>query len=213
VALVQPETVAALRQTAVEKPKTQKEQQAEALFDRLRQLRKRLADEQNVPPYVIFNDSTLREMATRKPLNKRDMLLISGIGEKKWELYGEMFQDEVAAYVQEESKGGSRIKGGTQMLTFEGYKQGLSPDEIAYQRGMNIATVYSHLAMLYETGHNIDISKYINKNEYIDIKFAIEQLPDASNALKPIYEYLQGKHDYHKIRLALSIYHKSKKTV
>jgi ATP-dependent DNA helicase RecQ len=213
VALVQPETVAALRQTAVEKPKTQKEQQAEALFDRLRQLRKRLADEQNVPPYVIFNDSTLREMATRKPLSKRDMLLISGIGEKKWELYGEMFQDEVAAYVQEESKGGSRIKGGTQMLTFEGYKQGLSPDEIAYQRGMNIATVYSHLAMLYETGHNIDISKYINKNEYIDIKFAIEQLPDASNALKPIYEYLQGKHDYHKIRLALSIYHKSKKTV
>lgn len=67
----------------------------EALFDQLRQLRKRLADERNVPAYVVFSDVTLREMAAKLPRSKSDLLEISGIGEKKLEQYGEVFLEEI----------------------------------------------------------------------------------------------------------------------
>ncbi|MDQ6999997.1 MAG: DNA helicase RecQ [Mariprofundus sp.] len=70
--------------------------QDQALFERLRELRSRLAKEQNVPPYVIFPDKTLSEMATVKPVNEGQMLDISGVGEVKLSRYGEAFLNEIS---------------------------------------------------------------------------------------------------------------------
>lgn len=61
------------------------------LFESLRVLRKKLADENGVPPYVIFHDSTLREIAARKPRTLEELRTISGIGEKKAQSYGAKF--------------------------------------------------------------------------------------------------------------------------
>jgi ATP-dependent DNA helicase RecQ len=61
------------------------------LFDRLRALRRDLAREQGVPPYVVFNDSTLREMAALRPETLAGLAQISGVGAKKLETYGETF--------------------------------------------------------------------------------------------------------------------------
>jgi ATP-dependent DNA helicase RecQ len=61
------------------------------LFDALRACRRELAQEQGVPPYVIFHDSTLREMAEQRPSNIREMSHISGIGQKKLDAYGDAF--------------------------------------------------------------------------------------------------------------------------
>ncbi len=61
------------------------------LFGMLRALRKQMADDENVPPYIIFSDATLRDMARIKPRNRGEMLLVSGIGAKKFEQYGERF--------------------------------------------------------------------------------------------------------------------------
>ncbi|RSK45061.1 DNA helicase RecQ [Hymenobacter rigui] len=69
-----------------------------ALFEALRALRKRIADEQGVPPYVIFTDSTLQEMAAERPVSRVAMLGISGVGMKKFENYGEAFIREVLAH-------------------------------------------------------------------------------------------------------------------
>ena len=68
------------------------------LFDVLRDLRKRLSDAEKVPPYVIFHDSSLREMATRLPGNRSEFGVIGGVGEKKLEKYGELFLKEIGAY-------------------------------------------------------------------------------------------------------------------
>ncbi|MFN8613308.1 MAG: DNA helicase RecQ [Vulcanimicrobiota bacterium] len=65
--------------------------QSTPLFERLRETRLRLAREQNVPPYVIFHDSTLYEMAERKPTSLEEMRRISGVGESKLNRYGETF--------------------------------------------------------------------------------------------------------------------------
>ncbi|MBM4131442.1 DNA helicase RecQ [bacterium] len=66
-----------------------------ALFDRLRALRKRLASEAGVPPYVIFHDRTLAEMARRRPTSEAALLGISGVGQAKLERYGEAFLGEI----------------------------------------------------------------------------------------------------------------------
>jgi len=65
------------------------------LFETLRELRSRLAKEQNVPPYVIFPDKTLTEMAIVKPVSNGQMLDISGVGEVKLKRYGEYFLKEI----------------------------------------------------------------------------------------------------------------------
>ncbi len=62
-----------------------------ALWERLRACRKRLADAQGVPPYVIFHDRTLLEMAVLRPVSALDMLQVSGVGQTKFERYGEAF--------------------------------------------------------------------------------------------------------------------------
>jgi ATP-dependent DNA helicase RecQ len=72
----------------------------EALFDRLRQLRKQLADERNVPAYIVFSDVALRQMARDYPENEREFARISGVGEKKLREFGQVFLGEIAAHLQ-----------------------------------------------------------------------------------------------------------------
>jgi ATP-dependent DNA helicase RecQ len=62
---------------------------ADPLFDALREARRRLAAEAGVPPYVVFHDSTLREIAARKPMNLNELSTVEGIGAVKLERYGE----------------------------------------------------------------------------------------------------------------------------
>jgi len=76
----------------------------ELLFERLRQLRKRLADERSVPAYVIFGDTTLRAMAREYPVTIRDMAGIFGLGEKKRAEFGETFAREIASYLETNSR-------------------------------------------------------------------------------------------------------------
>ncbi|MFM2486053.1 DNA helicase RecQ [Celerinatantimonas yamalensis] len=68
------------------------------LFALLRRLRKQLADEEAVPPFVVFNDAALIEMAQALPSNEREFLNISGVGHKKLERYGQAFLDAIIRY-------------------------------------------------------------------------------------------------------------------
>ncbi|MBE2203785.1 MAG: DNA helicase RecQ [Chthoniobacterales bacterium] len=77
----------------------------ETLFDKLRKLRKKLADERSVPAYVIFGDTTLRLMARQYPETLDALRGISGIGERKMAEFGEAFVREVAEYLRTYPKG------------------------------------------------------------------------------------------------------------
>lgn len=70
-------------------------EQAE-LFERLRELRLSIAREQQVPPYLIFNNATLEDMCRKRPVSAEDLLEVSGVGEKKAERYGQAFLDVIA---------------------------------------------------------------------------------------------------------------------
>ncbi|WP_226668883.1 DNA helicase RecQ [Microbulbifer aggregans] len=70
------------------------------LWDALRSLRKQLAEERGVPPYVVFHDATLREMLSAKPRNREEMLAISGIGDSKLERFGDDFLQLLADFAE-----------------------------------------------------------------------------------------------------------------
>ena len=69
------------------------------LFARLRFLRKQIADKENIPPYVVFNDATLEEMAQFTPTTKAEMLDINGVGERKLERFGDAFMNLIQSHL------------------------------------------------------------------------------------------------------------------
>jgi ATP-dependent DNA helicase RecQ len=72
------------------------------LFNRLRSVRKKLADEKNVPPYVVFSDATLKEMSAAIPMNLKQFAQIKGVGAQKLEIYGEIFLQTIKGFVSEQ---------------------------------------------------------------------------------------------------------------
>jgi ATP-dependent DNA helicase RecQ len=72
----------------------------EVLFDRLRKLRRQLADERNVPAYIVFSDVSLRQMARDYPAGEREFARISGVGEKKLREFGDAFLAEITAHLE-----------------------------------------------------------------------------------------------------------------
>jgi ATP-dependent DNA helicase RecQ len=146
------------------------------LFERLRQLRLQLANERNVPSFVIFSDRTLHEMASRKPADNQAMRLIYGIGEVKLSAYGPAFLREIASYlgklspqasVPEISASGRAAVpnktgcGPTVETTWSLLKQGVSLEEIARQRGLQIRTIVDHVESLILNGRDIDIGTLV----------------------------------------------------
>lgn len=74
------------------------------LFNRLRTVRKKLADEQNIPPYIVFSDATLKEMAAMIPMNTRQFAEIKGVGSQKLEQYGDTFISTIKDFVSQNMK-------------------------------------------------------------------------------------------------------------
>ena len=89
---------AARTRTRLKKELPPIELEDEPLWEALRSLRMELAREQDVPPYVIFHDATLREMLSRRPTDVRQLADVPGIGEKKRDAYGRAFVDVIAEH-------------------------------------------------------------------------------------------------------------------
>ncbi len=192
-----------IKEKAVKK-KPKKLQMEEKLFDYLKKLRKKLADEQGVPAYIVFSDLTLTEMSALKPDCEEDMLAISGVGEHKLEQYGDLFIKEIVDFKIRE-----KDKGSTYLHTFELFKQGLTIEQIAKERELNPATIISHIATLFERGEDINILDFITEEELKVIGSAIKET-GSSKELKPVFEFLKEEYDYSKIRLAMAWQNKMK---
>lgn len=186
--------------------------EAERLFDRLRSLRKTLADEQSVAPYMVFSDSSLRLMAQQKPTTLTAFSTISGVGRRKLERYGQVFVDEIRAYCNEHglevqpadtaSHAMPTLKpmmGATHIETLELHQQGLAPFQIAERRALSLRTIIDHLAVLLEDGRAINLDELVDPERQTPIREAIETVGDFS--LRAIREYLDEAYDYDEIKL------------
>jgi len=156
-----------------------------------------------------FSDISLHQMTESKPTIKSDFVDITGVGEFKSEKYGDTFINKIIKFIIDKTKEGFSIKGSTYIITHELYMQGVSIPEIAKQRKLGEATIYSHLGKLYQDGYNIDISKLVTSEELKSIKKAIKEIGLEKGA-KPLFFHLEEKISYGKIYLGIA-YWKDKK--
>lgn len=208
VKISRPETQEQRKQRLAPPAPTKKAVQTDALFEKLRKLRKQIAESQGVPAYVVFSDATLQELSIHKPTTDDEILNVSGVGERKASQYGRAFIDEIITFIKEKTLEGDKIKGATHLVTYELVKEGLTPEEIATKRKLNKVTIYSHLATLYAQGKEVDLRQYISDKEQALIFKAIEETGETEK-LKPIFDFLDQKVPYDKLRLALALYNKS----
>lgn len=189
------------------KQRSRTEQLNDRLFEHLRKLRKQMADQQGVPPYVVFNDATLQEMVLKKPTTGKAFKAISGVSDKKLDQYGDDFMDAMISFMKYETEQGNRIKGSTYVITYDLYQKGYTVDDMAKERNLNPVTIYSHLAHLYDQGYEIPILSFLEGSDYSTIKDAIQQTGETQK-VKPLYDYLDQEMPYYKIRLGLTYFRK-----
>ncbi|GAA4417055.1 DNA helicase RecQ [Nibrella viscosa] len=188
-----------------EKVKTRTEVAADELLDRLKALRKTIADEQNVPPYVVFTDTTLEDMAKQRPTTPDTLRKVSGVGERKLELFGKRFLNEIVQYVTGRAKDGTSLRGSTQLLTLELYNRGMTMEEIAAERNLTVGSIAGHLVQLAKAGYNIDLESLVSNFERTEIEDAIRRIGVTEGRLKPIYDHLNGRYDYGKIQIVVGL--------
>jgi ATP-dependent DNA helicase RecQ len=187
---------------------SEKAAEVEVLMQRLRSLRKQLADAQSVPPYVIFADSTLKLMAQAQPQTLIEFGKLSGVGSHKLAQYGEKFLKEIQAYRQEQGLPivplGNytpvlNFPTDTELTTFQLYQQGLSIEDIAQKRNIRPTTIIRHLADLIEKNQPVDLSQLIPLERQQKIWQVLEVLGDI--ALTPIRDQLGESYTFDEIRL------------
>ncbi|TCP28608.1 ATP-dependent DNA helicase RecQ [Tenacibaculum skagerrakense] len=186
-----------------EKVSKKKTSTSNTLFERLRKLRYRIAEEENIAAYLIFSDATLRELEIQRPQTDEEFLAISGVGQRKLEVYGGEFMEEIKTFIKEKKKG----KKDTTLETYKLYQEGLSVEDIAIQRGLKEQTIFSHLAKLYLEGKDISLDKFIDANTLKLIQSAKKVLGNET-ALKPYFEFLKEEVSYEQIRIGLTILQK-----
>ncbi|ACC81981.1 DNA helicase RecQ [Nostoc punctiforme] len=187
---------------------SEKAAEAEILMQRLRSLRKQLADEQSVPPYVVFQDSTLKVMAQVQPKTLTEFGKLSGVGSHKLSQYGDKFLTEIRAYRQEKGlidppqvkfTPSVSLPSDTEIVTFQLHKQGLSVDEIAKKRNIRPTTIIRHLTDLIEKNQPVDLNQLVSLEHQQKIWQVLEVLGDIS--LTPIREQLGESYSFDEIRL------------
>ncbi len=177
------------------------------LFEHLRKIRLKLSREKGLPPYIVFSDATLEEMAAERPATEADLKRVSGVGEQKLREYGRIFLTGIQEFILQKKEEGLKIKGSTYLETYQMYKRGISAEEIAQTRELSLGTVFSHFAWLYEMGERIDIGKYVSKAELKAITSVLDTLEEPFK-MKDIYDGLNEEISYEKIRLGVAYYNR-----
>jgi len=199
------------------------------LFERLRLLRKNLADEQQVPPYVIFSNATLNQMAEQQPITRKDFAKLSGVGEKKLEQYADDFmaiilehhqkypqkypplepsEFEQSAKVKSQPSKSKLPKESTQRETLTMYESGLDVEEIARDRHLKAATIWTHLVQLIESGYAINCDRLIPPERQNVIYEALEAI--GGDSLRNLFDHLREEYTYDEIKIIRAIWQNEK---
>lgn len=178
---------------------------ASPLFEALRQWRKERAAAENVPPFMLFFDATLREIANAQPRSVEQLLGIKGIGAAKADKYGAAIVDIVASHGDgaddrpvtgavsdlvrtAESRASARDEQPSHLATLELFQAGQEPAEIAKARGLSKVTVEGHIIRCAEEGHEVDWSRMIPAEHESLITEAVYRL--GTDKLRPIKDAL-----------------------
>jgi ATP-dependent DNA helicase RecQ len=206
-------------ETRAKKPRRAAEfEYNQTLFEQLRTVRKALADDQGVPPYVVFSDRTLHEIACVMPVTQERMLDVSGVGQLKYERYGEAFRAVVEQFrqthpeitpgsmpvvsaAQSRNSASMPPKKGTHTQSWELVQQGMRIDEVAKKRGLTVGTIIGHIEKGVACGHlfDFDVDDYVKPEK----RLLLEQLfgEHDPKRLGPVVAAANGAVSYEEARL------------
>ncbi len=185
-----------------------------ALMSQLRALRKKLADEQSVPPYIVFSDASLRQMAQNRPQTADAFSKISGVGSRKLVQYGEAFTQAIREFCRENGLEERAPEAAvtttrapvnqteitsTQLATYQLYQNGLSLSDVALQRDVRLNTINGHMSKLIEAGYEVDIDRLVSTERQSVINSAIAKV--GPHSLRNIREITGETYDYQEINL------------
>jgi len=175
------------------------------LFEELRKRRRRLADAQDVPAFVVFGDVALRHMASTRPETLEAFAGIPGVGQAKLAAYGAAFTEAIRRYASEhrvpEAGSSNGRRGATYEKTWEMLARGLSVEAVARERGLAPATVIRHIEVLTMQGKSIDITPLLPSPERRrDIEEAFKRLGYAQ--LGPVKASLGDEYSYEDLTIA-----------
>lgn len=196
------------------------------VFTGLRALRKELADERNVPPFIIFNDVTLQEMAYYLPQSLEGFGQLSGVGEQKKLEFGPVFIEKIKKLTlmyslspkpisQKTSFSGSSRRKKSSAKSFgksvrlkqteEMLKKKQSIEEIAQALGLHSSTIYGYVVELLEDSEKHALVQHLlpKKEVFTIIKTSFEKL--GTDKLKPIFEDLHEQYSYDDIKIVRAV--------
>ncbi|MGY6522191.1 MAG: DNA helicase RecQ [Mongoliitalea sp.] len=180
------------------------------LVDELKSLRLQLAREANIPPYAIFGDNSLIEMATYLPIDKDSFLTISGVGQIKANNYGSSFMKIIQDYVSKHqlkpkrklnsSKPKAPSGSGSEIITLKLFQSGKKIYQIAQERDLNHTTIEDHLIRMIEAG-KLEVEEILSKDDLLTIRLAYRR--QGSHYLKPLKEHFGDRFSYFQLKAAL----------
>ena len=183
----------------------------EVLFERLRGLRKQLADERMVPPYIVFSDVALRQMARFYPANEGEFARISGVGDKKLREFGGLFLRAIAAHLQTNAR---QIFADDSFVappphrspltdtvreTLHLFAAGRTVPEISRLRSLKDSTIFGHLEEGMLAGEKIPLSRLVPPAAQNEIAAALAK--HGYGNLGGVVESLRGKYGYGECRM------------
>ncbi len=181
----------------------------ESALDELKVLRAQLANKENVPPYVVFSDSSLVAMATYFPTTEPAFLQIPGVGTVKAKSYGPVFMKLIKQLVEKyhievPPPPKASIKApktnSSSLLTLNMYQSGMNIHQIVKERSMTYNTVEEHLCELIEKG-KIKAEDFLSKDDMLNIRLAYRR--QGSHYLKPLKEHFGERYSYFQLKVAL----------
>ena len=205
----------------------------QVLFDLLRQKRKELADAAQVPPYIIFSDRTLVEMAAYYPMSPTSMMKTNGVGQVKFARYGEIFLDVIRAYCQprnlaekpklpsrETAPAGQMTLKSRHIVVGEAYNTGQTIQELMDHFQVQLGTILDHLTRYALEGNPLGENAGESPQEDF-LKFSnlsAEQQAAALKVfkelgverLKPVFDRLNGAISYDELKI-LRLHHLGKR--
>jgi ATP-dependent DNA helicase RecQ len=175
--------------------------EAEELREYLREWRRAIAKEKNVPAYIVLHDSSLEEICRRRPKFYAELGEIPGIGERKAEIYGQPILDALEKFRQGARAGGAERKAKPVDETLRLLADGKTLEEIAQIRGRQLSTIVSGVANLLETGQ-VDLKPgWVTKEKQSVIEAACAQV--GLERYKPLKDILPPEITYDEIRLVV----------
>jgi ATP-dependent DNA helicase RecQ len=180
-----------------------------ALFEELRALRRAVADERQVPPFVIFSDATLRELAKVRPVTAEAFLGVKGVGERKQAELGERFVGLIAAYCREHQvpartaavQRPSLLPTSPRSVAFGLFDAGKSIEDVARETGRATGTISAYLEGYIDERRPENIDAWVPAKVYERVVAAAGESTDG--LLRPVFEALNGEVSYEQIRVVM----------